>query len=70
MSRIGRRELAQMRSAGWEVVEYGPWVRLRAAVRMVAHTRRRQRAEVASIAGRVHLPASRQPGTVKAWGRS
>ena len=70
MSRIGRCELAQMRSAGWEVVEYGPWVRLRAAVRMLAHTRRRQRAEVASLAGKVHVPVTRQTGTVKVWGRS
>lgn len=27
---VGRRELAAMRSAGWEIQTYGPWARLRA----------------------------------------
>jgi hypothetical protein len=27
---VGRRELAAMQSAGWEIHAYGPWARLRA----------------------------------------
>ena len=41
VSSLTKRELAAMRTAGWDVIEEGPWLRLRAVVRMVAHARRR-----------------------------
>ena len=62
MSRVARRELAQMQAAGWQIVESGPWVRLRAAVRMVAHTRRREAAALAVVEEQLHLPPAARVG--------
>jgi hypothetical protein len=56
-----------MRAAGWTVVEYGPWTQLRAVVRLLAHSRRRQAAAVAVVEERLHLP---QPARVGARGRA
>ncbi len=53
MTSVAKRELPAMRAAGWEVIEYGPWVRLRAAVRMLAHSRRRSGREPV-----VHMPST------------
>ena len=47
-----------MQTAGWQVIDSGPWVRLRAAVRMLAHTRRRDAAALAVVEDRLHLPPS------------
>jgi hypothetical protein len=49
-----------MQVAGWQIVESGPWVRLRAAVRMLARTRRREAATLAVVEERLHLPPSPQ----------
>lgn len=53
-----------MQAAGWQIVESGPWVRLRAAVRMLAHARRREAAAMAVVEDRLHLPPS---GRVQRW---
>lgn len=53
MSSLTKRELSAMQAAGWEIIEYGPWVRLRAAVRMLARSRHRPGRELV-----VHLPSS------------
>jgi hypothetical protein len=47
-----------MQAAGWQIVESGPWVRLRAAVRMLAQARRREAAAMAVVEDRLHLPPS------------
>ena len=66
MSRVARRELARMQAAGWQIVESGPWVRLRAAVRMLAHTRRRDAAAMAVVEEQLHLPPS-APTSATGW---
>jgi hypothetical protein len=45
-----------MQLAGWQIVESGPWVRLRAAVQMLAHTRHRRVAALAIVEDRLHVP--------------
>lgn len=49
MSSVTKREMTGMRAAGWTVVRYGPWERLRAMV-----GRRRPVGDVPPV--RVHLP--------------
>jgi hypothetical protein len=60
---VAKREMRSMQAAGWTVVEYGPWERLRALfgrrrpVGRVVASEAEVEAEVeVEVAARLHLP--------------
>ena len=67
MTSVAKREMRSMQAAGWTVVEYGPWERLRA---LFGHRRPVGRvvaseAEIeAGVVARLHLPRP-----VQGWSR-
>lgn len=61
MSSVAKRELKVMQAAGWTVVSYGPWERLRALFgrrRPVGRVIPPRTETSVSVPARVHLPRS------------
>ena len=63
MTSVAKREIKSMQAAGWTVIEYGPWERLRALLGR-RHPVGRAVGSEAEVLARLHLPRP-----VQGWSR-
>ena len=59
MTSVAKREMRGMQAAGWTVVEYGPWERLRALFgrrRLIGQVVTSEADVEAEVVARLHLP--------------